>query len=359
MSATSHSNRHPGGKVPPGLASWLLQPLTRMLPGAGNEHAAAAADPALLEMVERVQEASGLWSVHIGTAQDQMRKATDELLMGFASILQELDQIVTPATAEHDALTAEDVDARAAMLANSERRLRTLLDHFSSFVQSRDSMLGSVRSLSSASDILASMAEDVSKLARQTNLLSINAAIEAARAGESGRGFSVVAGEVRRLSSESGSTGKNISDQVTRFNRHIHKVLDDADSHARRDADVVRSSEEIVNDVITQVDGAVSGLNARAAELRERGLTVRAQVEQMMISFQFQDRVQQILDQVRRSMSDAAQVLLAAAIEGRVPDAAEWSALLSAGYTTDEQRVASAGGAAVNLGGQTSETTFF
>lgn len=354
MSLLHHANENLASKLPAGLASWLMHPLDRMR----SSSTSAGGDSALRDVAERMSEATGLWAMHIGTAQDQMREATESLLAGFAGILEELDHIVSPGMGGGEELTSEEVDQRASMLSRCEQQLRSLLDNFGSFVESRDGMMNSVRSLSSASESLASMAEDVSKLARQTNLLSINAAIEAARAGESGRGFSVVAGEVRRLSGESGSTGKRIADQVTNFSTRMQKVIGDADEHARRDADVVQSSGQIVNDVIAQVDGAVSDLNARAADLRERGMNVRAQVEQMMINFQFQDRVHQILDQVRNSMEEAARVLMSSVEQGEVPDAQVWSAMLSAGYTTDEQRNAATGSTG-GATGSTSETTFF
>ena len=338
---------------PAGLGAWLFQPLARLLPAASR----SAHVPVLEVVAERMGQASLLWSTHLGTAQEQMHAATQTLLDGFTTILQELDAIVEP---DHGgSVTASDVESRADTLAGCETRLRELLTRFSGFVESRDRVLGSVRSLSTASQNLAQMAEDVSKLARQTNLLSINAAIEAARAGDSGRGFSVVAAEVRRLSTESGTTGKNIGDQVGRFGAHMQTVLRDADQQAHSDQQSVQSSGQIVNDVIDHMNGAVSGLNQRAAELRERGAMVKAQVEQLMIAFQFQDRVHQILDQVRQSMSQAAQRLQAAVATGHIPDPAEWEALLTAGYTTDEQRSATAGGVSPAAGSGSSETTFF
>lgn len=334
-----------------GLGAWLLQPFARLLPASPRPVAA----PVLDQVAQRMSQASALWSTHLGTAQEQMHEATQTLLGGFTTILQALDAIVSPAGEAGD--SAAEVDARAAMLGSCERQLRELLDTFSHLVASRDGMLGSVRSLSTASQSLAQMAEDVSKLARQTNLLSINAAIEAARAGESGRGFSVVAAEVRRLSTESGTTGKNIADQVSQFGSRVRQALEQADAHAQRDAQAVNSSGQLVNDVIARVDSTVTDLNARASELRERGALVKAEVEQLMVAFQFQDRVHQILDQVRHSMAQAAERLQGALAEGRVPDAREWEALLTAGYTTDEQRQAGSGGAAGSA--SSTETTFF
>lgn len=329
-----------------------MQPFARLLPTSSRP----AVTPVLGDVAQRLTQASALWSTHLGTAQAQMHEATQSLLGGFTTILQTLDTIVAPSGAAGD--SADEVDARAAMLGSCERQLRELLDTFSHLVASRDGMMGSVRSLSTASQSLAQMAEDVSKLARQTNLLSINAAIEAARAGESGRGFSVVAAEVRRLSTESGTTGKNIAEQVGQFGSRVRQALQEADAHAQRDAQAVSSSGQLVNDVIARVDSTVSDLNARAAELRERGALVKAEVEQLMIAFQFQDRVHQILDQVRNSMAQAAERLQGALAEGRVPDAAEWEALLTAGYTTDEQRHAASGGASASASAS-SETTFF
>jgi methyl-accepting chemotaxis protein len=168
----------------------------------------------------------------------------------------------------------------------------------------------------------------------------------------------VVAAEVRRLSTESGSTGKNIAEQVGQFGARVRHALQEADAHAQRDAQAVNSSGQLVNDVIARVDSTVSDLNARAADLRQRGAMVKAEVEQLMIAFQFQDRVHQILDQVRNSMAQAAERLQGALAEGRVPEAGEWEALLTAGYSTDEQRRAGTGGAAGSAGSST-ETTFF
>lgn len=338
-------------KVPTGLGAWLIPPFLRLAPNAPRR------DPVLDGVSGRLSEAAQLWSIHLGTAQDQMREATQHLLQGFSTILDALDHIVSPQSGPSD--SGADVDARAVMLEQCENQLRELLGRFAGFVESRDQMLGSVRSLSTASASLAHMAEDVGKLARQTNLLSINAAIEAARAGESGRGFAVVAAEVRRLSTASGATGKSIGDQVEQFGTRMSEVLRQADQHAQSDALAVQSSGQIVNDVIARVDGTVSELNARAADLRERGLMVKAQVEQLLMAFQFQDRVHQILDQVRHSMNEAAQRLQAAVASGRVPDAAEWETLLTAGYTTDEQRNATSGGAAPASAASSSETTFF
>jgi methyl-accepting chemotaxis protein len=269
----------------------------------------------------------------------QMRDATEQLVSGFARILADLDTIIQPEAGAHPVShTREQIESRTDMLANCEEQLRKLLATFHGFLESRDQVLGSVRKLTSSSGALQGMAEDVGKLARQTNLLSINAAIEAARAGESGRSFAVVASEVRRLSGASGETGKRIADVVQHFASQMQDTLAQADDHARHDTDTIHASEQTVSRVIADVDGTVSALNRRAQELQEQSTDIRHQVENLMVAFQFQDRVTQILEQVSGSIVSATQCLQESLEKGQAPESAQWTQMLSHGYTTAEQR---------------------
>jgi methyl-accepting chemotaxis protein len=309
----------------------------------------------LAALQQRLQEAASHWTAHVGLAQQQMDAAIGQLLDGFHQILSELAHLVLQPA---DNCNDDEMLARANMLAQCETRLLGLLQTLDGFVQSRDAVLGSVRALSDASGSLGTMAEDVGTLARQTNLLSINAAIEAARAGESGRGFAVVAAEVRRLSHASGETGQRIGSQVQHFGLQMQAALDQADEQAVRGSSAIATSEQTIRSVVADVDGAVAQLHDRAVDLRQRGEVVKAQVQQLLQAFQFQDRVHQILGQVNSSIATAVARLQAALADGRVPDAAEWAALLGAGYTTLEQHTAAHTTAAPAAAGST-ETTFF
>ena len=139
----------------------------------------------------------------------------------------------------------------------------------------------------------------------------------------------------------------------------MQTALDQAAQHNEHDAKVIHESEATIHRVVGQVDEAVGALNQRAAELSERGSLVKAQVEQLMVAFQFQDRVHQIVDQVNGSIHSAVARLSEALPQGQPPAADEWQALLSAGYTTDEQRAIASGAAPKTAPQATTETTFF
>ena len=306
-----------------------------------------------VQVAELLGHATQTWVTHIQSVQQQMREATDHLLQGFISILDELDKI----TASGKSVGNNSLDQRADMLQACEQELHALVRNFGSFIESRDKMLGTMNSLGRASVGLRTMAEDVGVIARQTTLLSLNAAIEAARAGPAGRGFSVVAAEVRRLSSASAETGKHIHDQVQDFSASVQQTLQEASARAEIDRSMVGDSERTIVSVIERVDGAVGELHNRAAELGVRGEAVRGYVEQMMVSFQFQDRVQQILEQIANSMQAVTERLHEATAQGDLPDLQAWDTLLSDGYTTDEQRSRRMSGGAAQP--QTASATFF
>ena len=320
---------------------------------------APEATPAELSagLLARLDDASRTWTANLSTAQGQLRDATAQLLGGFDGILVQLDSLI--GVGAGGSAAREGGDQRVKVLAQCEVQLRQLLQNFEGFVHSREEVMGSVRTLTNASASLRTMAEDVSNLARQTNLLSLNAAIEAARAGPSGRGFAVVAGEVRRLSAESGETGRRIGSQVSQFGECMSQAMAQATKTTERDTQVMHASEATINQVVEQVDTTVSQLHERALEQSAHGELVKSQVEQMMVAFQFQDRVHQIMDQLQASIQAAVASLQQALLEGRVPEAAAWQALLGQGYTTAEQRTVARGEPKAKVPEATTATTFF
>ncbi|WP_260391545.1 methyl-accepting chemotaxis protein, partial [Aeromonas enteropelogenes] len=180
-------------------------------------------------------------------------------------------------------------------------------------------------------------------IASQTNLLALNAAIEAARAGEAGRGFAVVADEVRNLSRLSSETAQKMSDKVDTINAGIGRVSEIAESSAARDHISVANSEQAIEQVLTRFRQATDSLAESASLLQSESTDIHHEISNVIISLQFQDRVSQILNQVRNNMEHLSSHLNDPEQQVRTSgpimiDADSWLADMELTYATDEQR---------------------
>lgn len=150
----------------------------------------------------------------------------------------------------------------------------------------------------------------VEMITKQTNLLSLNAFIEAARSGEAGRGFQVVATEMRNLSQSSAKMNEQIRSQVERSKKIVHETRDVVNQMAMRDmtslieakdrADLLFAKLAVMNQFISENLSQVSSLTQGID--RSVGLAVQ--------SLQFEDIVGQLLSHADRELGEQEQVLV-------------------------------------------------
>lgn len=264
-----------------------------------------------------------VWREQIDSVRLQTDAAVGSLVGSLASINERFD-----AAGFGDG--AEGINS-AERLRHSEGQLQPVIETMNRITASKGAMASSMQGLTASTAELHSMADDVARIAQQTNLLAINAAIEAARAGDAGRGFAVIAGEVRRLSQDSAATARRITDRI----REVTRVMNQAAEAALRSAEDDSQAIERSGDVVGEVLGHVRELGDSAASMREHGLVIRGDIERLIVGLQFQDRISQVIGAVDQDISR----LHGSVHSGEpLPPADLWLAELKARYTMREQR---------------------
>jgi methyl-accepting chemotaxis protein len=175
---------------------------------------------------------------------------------------------------------------------------------------------------------IQTMLHDVRKIADQTNLLAVNASVEAARAGAAGKGFSVVAEEVRNLSIRS----NRFSDQIYTSVQGIATSLEEVEKAITRVAttseELATSKQKHVETILNQTRGFHTRVDESAAEIGDISQSVSHQVGAAVTSLQFQDMATQVVDTVTRRI-DALDHLLDSLAELEVDLSPEESAALN------------------------------
>jgi methyl-accepting chemotaxis protein len=315
-----------------GMVSWWSQ---------ARREASAAATPAAADGLHPARTGSlasllrgvlPVWRQHVGSVRQQTDDAVGTLVGSLGEITGQFDAAgFTPHRADATAPSAE-------LLQLCEAKLQPVIATMNGIAAGKGSLADNVKRMAAATGELRSMADDVGRVAQQTNLLALNAAIEAARAGPAGRGFAVVAAEVRKLSQDSAETARRITQRIEQVTSIIEATSDAATRSAEEDGRAIATSGTLVHDVL----GHVQSLSLESQAMVERGQVIRSNIETLIVSLQFQDRVSQVIGAID---GDIARLLESVGSERPLPDAQQWLQDLEHHYTMRDQRVSHVAGA--------------
>ena len=181
---------------------------------------------------------------------------------------------------EEHANEAHTIAQRTASKAfDSAAMIEKIATEIQNIAKSVHSTADEMRSLEKISTEISSIVQVIREVADQTNLLALNAAIEAARAGEQGRGFAVVADEVRKLAEKTNQSSTEISQMISKIQNAAHGVVLAMEGGVERVNLGVTLSREAAESMIgiradqttvTQVvDGIAGGLSEQATATRD------------------------------------------------------------------------------------------
>ena len=156
-------------------------------------------------------------------------------------------------------------------------------------------MVHAIDDISEQMDDAFSLLKDVSGIANQTNLLALNAAIEAARAGEAGRGFAVVADEVRKLSQHSNRFSNEIGQVVQKAKTDIAGAKEVISTMASRDMNDTMAAKKRVDDMLNSVKTYNQEVENELSEISSVSEEISQSVGVAVKSLQFEDAVSRVV----------------------------------------------------------------
>jgi len=305
------------------------------------------------------KEVLPIWSRQIEMARGHTEDSITALADRFAAISQRIDTTVSMSQGSAGA------SGLTELLGASQSELKEIIETLRTALASRDALLQRATAMSSMTDDLKKMAKDVADIAKQTNLLALNAAIEAARAGEAGRGFAVVADEVRKLSTSSGNTGNKITATVDTVNAAIAETVDASRDYAAQDEELVRKADQRIGGIVERIRATANGMADSTESLRDESRAIGAEIADVLVALQFQDRVSQALGHVRNDMGKLEQHIveeqsrLSSGESVQAIDAGTWLDELSRTYTMPEQHAIHHGDKNAPSPQDDNEITFF
>ncbi|MBD3797391.1 MAG: methyl-accepting chemotaxis protein [Campylobacterales bacterium] len=207
-------------------------------------------------------------------------------------------QHVLEETLEAASSTQATIQAADVELSSAKTSLSTLSSEVEMFVQSEEELLHELSSLKDDADKVKDILSVIGDIADQTNLLALNAAIEAARAGEHGRGFAVVADEVRKLAERTQKSLTEIDINVST----IVQAINDATDKMAKNAKQIEALAEISNVVEDKINITSDAMNTSikvANKSKEDSLKISNNVKEILENI---DRIEKLSSQNNTSV---------------------------------------------------------
>ncbi|MDG9926242.1 MULTISPECIES: methyl-accepting chemotaxis protein [unclassified Pseudomonas] len=251
------------------------------------------------QLQSTAQHLSGASQSIVHSSREESDNATS-MAAAMEQMIQNIAQI-----ADH-ARNAQDISSQSEQLASSGGQvILGVVDGMSRISEAVNESSDTITALGQSSEEIHSIIQVINSIAEQTNLLALNAAIEAARAGEAGRGFAVVADEVRNLAARTAQSTQEITGMIERIRNSTAQAVNSMQAGVTRVNDGVNLARQ-AGESISEIRG---GAQRAASVVEEISHTIG---EQSKASSEVAQRVEQIARMSQQNSQTVGELAAAA-----------------------------------------------
>lgn len=237
----------------------------------------------LLQQSDKVAEnAAKVSDITSRTDTDLQRQAAE--IEQLATAMNEMAATIAE-VARHAQNTSDATGQSEQQAQQGQIKMRSVINAINEIAQEVDNASGTIQTVQQESQNIGTILDTIQAIAEQTNLLALNAAIEAARAGEQGRGFAVVADEVRNLAARTQTSTteiKNLIDRLQQSAANAVKTMDAGVEKAKRGVVMADEAGEALADIMQSVS-AISDMTTQIASATEEQSTVVREMDQNLL----------------------------------------------------------------------------
>lgn len=249
-------------------------------------------------------------SVVLKNANVTISQASDTVLTQVISVSTAAEEMVSVSgdIAQNCNLAATRSDETHAITTESMDLVKNTVESILRHSQKTQEDAEIIKKLGEQTQKIDGILSTIQDIASQTNLLALNAAIEAARAGEHGRGFAVVADEVRALASRTSDSAKEISEMISGVQNDVQKASTSITQTVSEMETIARNSEQVQN-TLENISNKIDEFNSQIRQIATATEEQTATSSEMSANIQkISEFTQKMNDQAKGALSSAGGI---------------------------------------------------